>query len=563
MRGMQAMPPQMPWNVAGVSAQVREAARAAARREGLSLGEWLERRIAAGQEMPNPPPAGASASNIGAEDFDRFAGRIEAALSTLERRIELAEQNRAAQAENFGRIQAKTDGMLSDQGLVVDRLVSQFMDLSQRLEAVGAQLSAYAPDGLRQDMAALGAALGANLGSEAKAQAAAMAIGIAALDDKIAGLRADCAAAFAALEDRLTPTALPPPPPVSPTTAAPEPVPEEDEYPAPPPFVAPQPEPPQRRLDFTTRREEDSAPSDMVADADASMDDDGENRRSIPVAPLVLIVAAAVVAAAGLWLSREPSVAGWYHLQVSAGAPPAGAPPPMTPAKADPQPAQTAPQASQQPSDAGAPPDPQARLKSLAEGGNAKAALVLGLEYYEGRGVSADAKQAMTWLERAARGGEPVAQFRLGDIYERGRGVTADAARAATLFQSAAGKGHRQAMARLAAAYAAGAGVKRDYGEAARWFAKAAQSGLTDPQFNLAVLYEQGKGVPQNLIEAYKWYAIAAAAGDGEARNRMTVLAGQLSAEDRRQAKAAADAFRPAPVDPAANATPRAADVLR
>lgn len=36
---------ELPWNVAGIAPEAREAARAAARREGLSVGEWLTRRI--------------------------------------------------------------------------------------------------------------------------------------------------------------------------------------------------------------------------------------------------------------------------------------------------------------------------------------------------------------------------------------------------------------------------------------------------------------------------------------------------------------------------------------
>ena len=39
------MQPEFPWNVAGLSPEAREAARAAARREGLSVGEWLTRQI--------------------------------------------------------------------------------------------------------------------------------------------------------------------------------------------------------------------------------------------------------------------------------------------------------------------------------------------------------------------------------------------------------------------------------------------------------------------------------------------------------------------------------------
>src|SRR5262249_38782934 len=39
---------ELPWTVAGIPPEAREAARAAARREGLSVGEWLTRRILRG-----------------------------------------------------------------------------------------------------------------------------------------------------------------------------------------------------------------------------------------------------------------------------------------------------------------------------------------------------------------------------------------------------------------------------------------------------------------------------------------------------------------------------------
>jgi localization factor PodJL len=51
---------ELPWNVAGIPPEAREAARAAARREGLSVGEWLTRRILrsfSGMEEEIPPMA--------------------------------------------------------------------------------------------------------------------------------------------------------------------------------------------------------------------------------------------------------------------------------------------------------------------------------------------------------------------------------------------------------------------------------------------------------------------------------------------------------------------------
>jgi localization factor PodJL len=90
-----------------------------------------------------------------------------------------------------------------------------------------------------------------------------------------------------------------------------------------------------------------------------------------------------------------------------------------------------------------------------------------------------------------------------------------------------------------------------------RWFARAANLGYVDSQFNLAVLYERGDGVPQSLLDAFKWYAIAGAQGDAESKLRLDALRTQLSADDLAAAQHSADAFRPLPLDPAANVVPK------
>ena len=205
---------------------------------------------------------------------------------------------------------------------------------------------------------------------------------------------------------------------------------------------------------------------------------------------------------------------------------------------------------------------PLDRLTQLAEAGNPTAETVVGLKYLDGDGVPADDKLAAKWLEKAAEAGQAVAQYRLGTIYERGLGVSADAAKADHWYEAAANQGNRKAMHNLAVAYAQGSGVKRDFIEAARWFSKAANLGLSDSQFNLAVLYERGLGVPQSLIDAYKWYAIAAAQGDAESRQRVDAISTQLSADDRAAAQHAADTFKPASLDAAANVGPTLEQVV-
>ena len=204
---------------------------------------------------------------------------------------------------------------------------------------------------------------------------------------------------------------------------------------------------------------------------------------------------------------------------------------------------------------------PLDKLTALANSGNAKAELIVGLKYLDGDGVVVNEADATKWLERAAIAGQPVAQYRLGTLYERGRGVGADPVKSAHWYTLAAQAGNRKAMHNLAVAYASGTGVTKNMAEAARWFAKAAALGLSDSQFNLAVLYERGLGVPQSLLDAYKWYAIAATSGDTESKARIDALATQLSADDRAAAQRSVAAFHAQPLDPKANVAPQLSDI--
>jgi localization factor PodJL len=196
------------------------------------------------------------------------------------------------------------------------------------------------------------------------------------------------------------------------------------------------------------------------------------------------------------------------------------------------------------------------RLTALANSGNAKGEMLLGLKYLDGDGVTVNEAEAAKWLERAATQNDAIAAYRLGTLYERGHGVAADPAKAVHWYEVAAQQGNRKAMHNLAVAYAQGTGTTKDLAQAAQWFSRAANLGLADSQFNLAVLYERGMGVPQSLPDAFKWYAIAASQGDAESKARIDALSTQLSASDRIAAQHAADTFKPQPMDRSANIPP-------
>ncbi|MGQ0742152.1 MAG: hypothetical protein ACT4OG_07640 [Alphaproteobacteria bacterium] len=200
-------------------------------------------------------------------------------------------------------------------------------------------------------------------------------------------------------------------------------------------------------------------------------------------------------------------------------------------------------------------------LKAKAVAGNAPAALVLGLKYLDGDGVTQDDAEAYRWISKAAQQGNAVAQYRAGTLYERGRGVPADAKKAHEWYMKAARQGNRKAMHNLAVSFAQGTGTEKNFAEAARWFGAAAELGLLDSQFNLAVLYERGLGVPPSLRDAYKWYVIAAAQGDAESKTRLEALATQLSPADKQEADKAAQSFRARPMNRAANDVPALAQM--
>jgi TPR repeat protein len=205
---------------------------------------------------------------------------------------------------------------------------------------------------------------------------------------------------------------------------------------------------------------------------------------------------------------------------------------------------------------------PLDRLTALANKGDTRAELLIGLKYLKGDGIAANDAAAAHWFEQAARAGYPVAQNRLGALYQAGRGLPADLPQAMHWYEAAAQQGDRHAMSNLAVLYAGGNGVPANLAEAARWFERSANLGYVDAQFNLAVLFERGDGVPQSLLDAYKWYSIAAAAGDPVAKTRAAAIATQVSPEELQAAQQAAANFKPQPMNVAANDVPALMDVL-
>jgi uncharacterized protein len=149
-------------------------------------------------------------------------------------------------------------------------------------------------------------------------------------------------------------------------------------------------------------------------------------------------------------------------------------------------------------------------LRPLAEKGNAKAQVNVGIMYANGNGVAKDYAEAMKWYRKAADQGHAKAQYNLGVIYHEGQGVPQDYAEAMKWSRKAADQGHAQAQHNLGFMYALGQGVPRDNVEAAKWYRKAADQGYIDAQYNLGLMYANGQGVPQDYVQAYLWLNLTA-----------------------------------------------------
>lgn len=105
---------------------------------------------------------------------------------------------------------------------------------------------------------------------------------------------------------------------------------------------------------------------------------------------------------------------------------------------------------------------------SVAEGGSAKAAEILGALYMEGTLVQRNAVLAKTWYEKAAEAGSFRAMYELARMAETES--PPNQAKAFEMYRKAGLKGHARSMFRVGEIYSGGLGVPRDLVLAHAWF---------------------------------------------------------------------------------------------
>jgi localization factor PodJL len=171
---------ELPWNVAGIPPEAREAARAAARREGLSVGEWLTRRIlrsfsgmedeaafeSRGQsggavDSWGLPPSAASRrdteemmARVGRSETESNDAwrRIEDQLRGLSRRLDSSERSHSESNRVISRTTQEMNISAREQAQAFDQLGLNVMALNERLERL--ERSAV-HDGIKEAVKAL------------------------------------------------------------------------------------------------------------------------------------------------------------------------------------------------------------------------------------------------------------------------------------------------------------------------------------------------------------------------------------------------------------------------
>jgi len=147
-------------------------------------------------------------------------------------------------------------------------------------------------------------------------------------------------------------------------------------------------------------------------------------------------------------------------------------------------------------------------VQSLAEAGNDMAQFLLAMTYREDYGM------VRAWCEKAAAQGNVQAQTVLGLLYYQGKGVKQDYTKAREWWKKAAAQGEAHASRHLGFLYYQGDGVEQDFAMARAWWEKAVAQGDDVALVLLGSLYEQGKGGVGDLAKAralYKKYEKAAA----------------------------------------------------
>lgn len=142
-----------------------------------------------------------------------------------------------------------------------------------------------------------------------------------------------------------------------------------------------------------------------------------------------------------------------------------------------------------------------------------------GENYYYGRGVEQNHREAFRCFTMAAEQGYAVGQNWVGFCCENGHGTTKDYGEALKWYRKSAEQGNAEGQWRLGACYLNGHGTTRNYDEAFKWYKKSAEQGNAWGQRYVGECYYYGRGTTQDYAEAFKWFGKSSDQGHAIGQN--------------------------------------------
>ncbi|ESQ74206.1 tetratricopeptide repeat protein [Asticcacaulis sp. AC402] len=183
-------------------------------------------------------------------------------------------------------------------------------------------------------------------------------------------------------------------------------------------------------------------------------------------------------------------------------------------------------------------------LEAAKAGTSIGAFTELALDFKYGRGVTANAQQAESYLRLAAAKGAATARYELADtLLKRTPALPESINEAFLLLNQAAQGGNSGAAWRLYEFHDKGMhGLTQDRRVAFNYLVQAARAGRLTARIELAVRYDRGdEVVAKNAVEAFRWAASAVEAGATSPRMLIILgdayAAGEVVQQDRLRAK--------------------------
>ncbi len=175
--------------------------------------------------------------------------------------------------------------------------------------------------------------------------------------------------------------------------------------------------------------------------------------------------------------------------------------------------------------------------RRAANAGNPDAQYALAELHLKGDGVPKDFEAAAKLFQRSAETGKLArSQYALGLLYARGLGVAKNDVDAVLWWQKAAAQGHNAAITQVGIALLTGRGIAKDTEAARRMLERAAEGDEVNAQYTLGRMYETGDSVRRDPVIAMKWFILAAEQAHPYATQKVEELSTALPRDQQERA---------------------------